>query len=72
MTVENASFSKYVMIQYFKDVISTYNCKELLDDRYFDYDAIDKMIEDFCCGKSVGAQEGFLRNLLALFSVGHY
>ncbi|MEP9411500.1 MAG: hypothetical protein HRF42_08855 [Candidatus Brocadia sp.] len=60
------------MTQYFKDVIKTCHYKELLDDRYFDYDFIDKIIEDYCCGKSVGIQEGFLRNLLSLFSVGYY
>lgn len=60
------------MTQYFKDVIRTYNYKELLDDRYFDYDFIDKIVEDYCCGKSVGVQEGFLRNLLSLLAVGYY
>ncbi len=60
------------MTQYFKDTIRACDYKELLSDRYFDYSLIDRMIEDYCCGKSVGIQEGFLRNLLSLFSVGYY
>lgn len=60
------------MVEHFKDTIKTKNYKEILDDKYFNYKFIDKLLDDYLFGKENKTNESFLRCLLSLLLVGYY
>jgi hypothetical protein len=59
--------------KHYENQLKTFNYKELLDDKFFNLDYINKLVDDYCQGKvETGQKLTDLKNIISLCNVGWY